>query len=343
MTLNKIAKIAGVSKSTVSRVINNDPNVSPRTRAKVQAVIDTEQYQLNPAARALASRHTRILGVVISNNIGVLFDTSFYFPTILRGISSATHDRDYAMLLMIGEDNEDDIRFARRIVNNQIMDGIVLVSPSIGHPLIDELIASETPFVSADRIPHGGDRVNFITVENIESSRRAVNHLIAQGRRRIAVIAGDSHIIDSLDRIEGYKLALQDAGIPYDPDLVIKSRYSYQASYEAIQKLLAENIEFDGVYASQSTIAVGAVSALFDAKIKIPDEVALIAFDDLADAMNPQIAISTMRQPVFEKGYQLASTLIDIIEGKSTPPIQRFLPTELVIRATCGGLKESKT
>ena len=341
MTLNKIAKLAGVSKSTVSRVINNDPNVSSRTREKVQAVIDSEQYQLNPAARALASRLTRILGVVISNNIGVLFDTSFYFPTILRGISSATRERDYAMLLMIGDDNEDDIRFTRRIVNNQIMDGIVLVSPAIGHPLIEELIAEDIPFVSADRIPGHDDDVNFITVENVESSKVAVTHLIKQGRRRIAIIAGDSHIIDSLDRIEGYKLALQDAGIPYDPDLVINSRYAYQASYDAIQKLLRDNIEFDGVYASQSTIAAGAVSALFDAEIKIPDEVSLIAFDDLADGMNPQIAISTMRQPVFEKGYQLANALIDIVEGKNTPPVQRFLPAELVIRATCGGLKES--
>jgi len=338
MTLNKIAKLAGVSKSTVSRVMNNDPHVSSRTRAKVQAVIDAEQYQLNPAARALASRQTRILGVVISNNIGVLFDTSFYFPTILRGISSATHDRDYAMLLMIGDDNEDDIRFTRRIVNNQIMDGIVLVSPAIGHPLIEELITEDIPFVSADRIP-GHDDVNFVTVENIESSKVAVTHLIKQGRRRIAMIAGDSHIIDSLDRIEGYKLALQDANIPFDPDLVVNSRYSYQASYDVIQKLLHDNVDFDGVYASQSTIAMGAVNSLFDAGINIPDEVALISFDDLADAMNPQIAISTMRQPVFEKGYQLATTLIDIVEGKNTPPIQHFLPTELVIRATCGGMK----
>jgi len=338
MTLNKIAKLAGVSKSTVSRVMNNDPHVSSRTRAKVQAVIDAEQYQLNPAARALASRQTRILGVVISNNIGVLFDTSFYFPTILRGISSATHDRDYAMLLMIGDDNEDDIRFTRRIVNNQIMDGIVLVSPAIGHPLIEELITEGIPFVSADRIP-GHDDVSFVTVENIESSKVAVTHLIKQGRRRIAMIAGDSHIIDSLDRIEGYKLALQDANIPFDPDLVVNSRYSYQASYDAIQKLLHDNVDFDGVYASQSTIATGAVNSLFDAGINIPDEVALISFDDLADAINPQIAISTMRQPVFEKGYQLATTLIDIVEGKNTPPIQHFLPTELVIRATCGGMK----
>jgi len=341
MTLNKIAKLSGVSKSTVSRVMNNDPNVSPRTRAKVQAVIDAEQYQLNPAARALASRLTRILGVVISNNMGVLFDTSFYFPTILRGISSATHDRDYAMLLIIGDDNEDDIRFTRRIMNNQMMDGIVLVSPAIGHPLIEELVAENIPFVSADRIPGHDHDVNFVTVENVESSRVAVTHLINQGRRRIAMIAGDSHIIDSLDRIEGYKLALQDAGIPFDPDLVVNSRYAYQASYDAIQQLLHDNVEFDGVYASQSTIATGAVSALFDAEIKIPDEVSLIAFDDLADSMNPQIAISTMRQPVFEKGYQLASTLIDIVEEKDTPPIQRFLPTELVIRATCGGLKKT--
>jgi len=343
MTLQKIAKLAGVSKSTVSRVINNDPNVSAKTREKVQAVIEAQQYQINPAARALASRRTKILGIVIPNNIGVLFDTSFYFPTILRGISQAAHDRDYAMLLMLGEDSEDDIRFARRIVHNQIMDGLALISPSIGHPIIDELIAAKTIFVSADRIPRDDVDVNFVTVENVESSKIAVKHLIDSGRRRIAMIAGDTEIIDARDRIEGYKCALADAGIALDEELIMTTRYDYDAAYEAIQYLLDNKIEFDGVYASQSTLAVGAVNAIMDAGLKLPDDVALMAFDDLADAMNPRIGISTMRQPVFEKGYQLAEVLIDLIEEKATPPIQRYLQTELIIRDTCGGKKINLT
>jgi LacI family transcriptional regulator len=335
MNLEEIAQLAGVSKSTVSRVINNEARVSDRTRARVQEVIEAQGYQPNRAARTLVTRRTQTIGVVISNNIGVFFDTSFYFPTILRGISQATSERDYAMLLMIGEDNEDDMRFARRIVRSHMMDGVIVVSPSIGHPLIDELIETHTPFVSADRIPRND--VNYVTVENVESSRTAVNHLIKLGRRRIVIIAGDALIIDSLDRVEGYKLALADNNIPYDPSLVIIDRYAYDASYATIKRLLAEGIDFDGVYASQSTIAVGAVNALLDNGIRLPEDVSLVAFDDLADAMNPRIGISTMRQPVIEKGQQLASVLIDLIEDKIAPPIQRFLPAELVIRDTCGG------
>jgi DNA-binding LacI/PurR family transcriptional regulator len=197
------------------------------------------------------------------------------------------------------------------------------------------LIETHTPFVSADRIPRND--VNYVTVENVESSRTAVNHLIKLGRRRIVIIAGDALIIDSLDRVEGYKLALADNNIPYDPSLVIIDRYAYDASYATIKRLLAEGIDFDGVYASQSTIAVGAVNALLDNGIRLPEDVSLVAFDDLADAMNPRIGISTMRQPVIEKGQQLASVLIDLIEDKIAPPIQRFLPAELVIRDTCGG------
>lgn len=342
MSLQKIAKLAGVSKSTVSRVINDDPNVSKKTRQKVQAVIEEHNFQFNPAARALASRKTQIIGVVISNDIGVLFDTSFYFATILRGIAQATRERDYAMLLMIGDKYEDDIRFARRIVHNQIMDGLILVSPTIGHPLIDELLDADITFISADRIPSKQTDINFVTVENIESSRKAVNHLIRLGRRKIAMIVGDPRIIDSLDRVEGYKLALADAGIPYDPDLVIGDRFSYESGYGAIEYLRENQIEFDGVYASQSTLAVGAVNALLDAGVRLPEDVSLIAFDDLADAMNPRIGISTMRQNVLDKGYQLANTLIDLTLNKIPSPIQRFLPTELVIRDTCGGLKNDK-
>ena len=341
MTLQKIAKLAGVSKSTVSRVINDDPNVSAKTREKVKAVVEAQQYQLNPAARALANHRTQIIGVFIPHDMGVFFDTSFYFPTILRGIAKATRDRDYALLLMIGEEAEDDIRLTRRIVHNQIMDGLVLISPTLEHPLISELIRADITFISADRIPQDSEQVSFVTVENVESSRTAVNHLIELGRRKIVVLAGSPLIIDTHDRVEGYKLALDDAKIPYDPDLVIIDEYGYDSGYNGIQQLLQNNIEFDGVYASQSTIALGAVNALLDAGIRLPEDVSLIAFDDLADAMNPRIGISTMRQPVLDKGYQLADSLIDLIEGKVAASIHRFLPTELVIRDTCGGLKKT--
>jgi len=341
MSLQKIAELAGVSKSTVSRVVNKDPNVSKRTREKVQAVIEEHNFQINPAARALASSKTQIIGVVISNDIGVLFDTSFYFATILRGIAQAARTRDYAMLLMIGDKYEDDIRFARRIVHNQIMDGLILVSPTIGHPLIQELIDANITFISADRVPNEPS-VNFVTVENVESSRTAINHLISLGRRRIAMIAGDPRIVDTLDRIEGYKLALADAGIPYDPRLVVGNRFSYDVGYNAVQDLLDDQIEFDGVYASQSTLAVGAVNALLENGVRLPEDISLVAFDDLADAMNPRIEISTMRQNVLKKGQQLADALIDLTLNKGETPIQRFLPTELVIRETCGGLKKTE-
>lgn len=339
MSLQDIAELAGVSKSTVSRVINDDPNVSEKTRIKVKKIIEEEQFQVNSAARALASRSTKIVGVVISNDLGALFDTSFYFPTILRGISQATHARDYAMLLMMGDESEDDIRFARRIVHNQILDGLLLISPTIDHPLIDELINANLKFVSADRIIHDTALINFCTVENVESSRQAVNHLIKLGRRKIAILVGDPRIIDSLDRLEGYKLALNDAQIPYDSDLVRIDKFTYESGYEGVQYLLDNNIEFDGIYASQSTIAVGAVNALMDSSIRLPDDVSLIAFDDLVESMYSRIAISTMRQPVLDKGYQMADILIDLIENKADTPIQRFLSPKLVIRESCGGLK----
>jgi DNA-binding LacI/PurR family transcriptional regulator len=342
MNLEEIARLSGVSKSTVSRVVNNETRVSPRTRAKVMAVIEKEGYQPNPAARTLVTRRTKTIGIVISNDISILFDTSFYFPTILHGIAQATKQRDYAMLLTIGDKDEDDLRFARRIVRGKTMDGVLLISPSIGHPIIDELLETNTLFVSADRIPRDDANINFITVENVESSRTAVNHLIKLGRRRIAMIAGAPDIIDSLDRVEGYKLALHDAEIEYDPQLVTIDQYTYETGYKAIQRLLNSGIPFDGVYASQSTIAVGAVNALLDAGIRLPEDVSLIAFDDLADAMHPRIGISTMRQPILEKGQRLANTLIDLIEGRAAPPIQCFLPTEIVIRDTCGGLEGPK-
>ncbi len=337
MSLEDIARLAGVSKSTVSRVINNDDRVRDTTRTKVQAVIDAQGYMPNLNARALVTNRTQTIAVVISNNISMFFDRSQYFPSILRGISEASVQRDYAMLLMLGTHNEDDVRFTRRIIRNQMLDGVVLVSPAIGHPIIQEMLDTNTTFVSADRIDIDNENVNYVTVENVESTQTAVNHLIKLGRRRILMIAGDKEIVDTHDRILGYKLALSNAGISFDPDLLVIDQYSTRAGYEAVSHLLDDNVAFDGVFASQENIAVGAMNALFDRGIQIPQDVSLVAFDDLLEGTETQLGISTMRQPVVEKGRQLCHTLIDLIEGKVSAPIRKALPTELIIRESCGG------
>lgn len=336
MSLEDIARLAGVSKSTVSRVINNDVHVRDTTRRKVQAVIDAQGYSPNVNARALVTNRTQTIAVVISNNISMFFDTSHYFPSVLRGISEASIQRDYAMLLMLGKHNEDDVRFTRRIIRNQMLDGVILVSPAIGHPIIQEMLDTNTTFVSADRIDIDNDNVNYVTIENIDSSRTAVNHLIKLGRRRILMIAGDKEIVDTHDRVLGYKLALRDAGISFEPDLLVIDKYSTRSGYDAISRLLSANIEFDAVFASQENIAIGAMNALFENGIRIPQDVSLVAFDDLVEGKDVRIGISTMRQPVVEKGRQLCHTLIDLIEGKVSAPVRKSLATQLIIRASCG-------
>ena len=153
MNLEAIAKLAGVSRSTVSRVINDDPRVSQKTREKVQAIIEEEGYQPNLAARSLVTRRTQTIGVVVPKDLDMLFDNSFYFPTLLRGISRAATQRDYAMLLMIGQHEGDDTRFMRRFIRRGMVDGVIVISPPVNHPVIDELTENNILFVSADRIP----------------------------------------------------------------------------------------------------------------------------------------------------------------------------------------------
>ena len=287
-------------------------------------------------ARALVTNRTQTIAVVISNNISMFFDTSHYFPSILRGISEASIQRDYAMLLMLGKHNEDDVRFTRRIIRNQMLDGVILVSPAIGHPIIQEMLDTKTTFVSADKIDIDNDNVNYITVENVNSTRTAINHLITLGRRRIVMIAGDKEIIDTHDRILGYKLALREADIPFDPDLLVIDKYNTRSGYDAVTRLLNANVQFDAVFASQENIAIGAMNALFENGIRIPQDVSLLAFDDLVEGKDVRIGISTMRQPVVEKGRQLCHTLIDLIEGKVSAPVRKSLATQLIIRASCG-------
>ncbi len=334
MNLEDIARKAGVSRSTVSRVINNDPYVSDRTRKHVQDVIDQERFQPNHAARALVKRHTEIIGVVIPDNVNVFFTDNSYWPMILQGIGEATHDRDYAMLLWIGQTGEDSEQFIRKITGSRMMDGLIIASLTTDHPLFSHLLSIKIPIVMVDRPLGLEEQISYVTVDNIRGAELAVRHLISLGRRRIAHITGHLSIADGQERLQGYKNALQRAGMTVEPELIVEGQFSHEQGYIGMKKLL--KFKPDAVFAPGDTAAIGAVQAVREAGLRVPEDIAVVGFDDLdvATRMSPQL--TTIRQPVQQKGAYAARLLIDLIEEKCSSPQHIVLPTELVVRQSCG-------
>jgi DNA-binding LacI/PurR family transcriptional regulator len=249
---------------------------------------------------------------------------------LLQGIAGSAHERDFALLLWLGQSHEDKEHFARKVLGNRQMDGMVIASLQSDHPLIDMLPDIKIPLVTVDRPEVFDDQISYVTVDNIAAAVDAVTHLISIGRRRIAHITGHLTITDGQDRLMGYRKALEIAGFPFDPALVYHGAFSYDEGYAGMKHLLAQRP--DALFAAGDTIAMGALQALREAGLHVPEDVAIVGFDDLNETLDSKPPLTTVRQPVQQKGAQAAHLLIDLIEGKRVGPHHVLLPTELIVR-----------
>ncbi|HTX78203.1 MAG TPA: LacI family DNA-binding transcriptional regulator [Longilinea sp.] len=333
LTLEDIARLSGVSRSTVSRVINADINVKEETRQKVQQVINSFNFQPNLAARGLASGRTNVIGVVIPAGVSVIF-TDPYFPLLLQGVSAVCNDRNYSVMLWLSEP-EYERRMISRILHSGLVDGVVVASILINDPIMQSLVESKMPFILVGR--HPTMDVNYLDVDNLQSGRKATMHLVRLGYKRIATITGSLNQVSGYDRYQGYLKALQDSGHVIRPELTAEGDFTEEGGYNAMARLLKHKP--DAVFVASDTMAYGAMRALREAKLRIPEDVAIVGFDDIPASAKTDPPLTTVRQPVIQMGNKAVDLLIDIIES-GTKLIQKvYVDTELIVRESCGAAK----
>jgi LacI family transcriptional regulator len=334
LNLDDIAHLAGVSRTTVSRVINHRSDVSPTTRQKVWSVIEEHQFRPNPVAQMLVRQRTQIIGLAFCNPIPAF--KSSYAPLLLEGINNVTTERDYATLMWWEEKGEED-RFSRRILQQkQLMDGMVTAFMGTNAPFTDHMLQLGIPFVMTDKPSRHADQINYVSVDNIQSAQMAVEHLIGLGRRRIVVISGPPNNIDGEERLIGYRRALQQSDLPFNPALVADGAFHRQGGYRAMRELLGRGVPIDAVFAFNDDSAEGALLALQETRRRVPDDIALVGFDDVPVVQDLEPQLTTVHQPIHERGARAAALLFDIIEGRVDGPQHILLPTHLVIRQSCG-------
>lgn len=331
LTIRQIAKLAGVSRSTASRVLNNHPNVSPELRAQVQKVIAQTGYQPDPIARSLSNRRSKIIGLVIPLAIRSLFEDPF-FPRLMQGISEGCNAHDYTLSLFLFHSEEEEKKLHDRISHSRLVDGFVVTATRTGDPLIPELIANQIPFVVHGR--HEDPQVSFVEVDNVTGAYNAVSHLVRLGRQRIALITGPSSSLAAEDRKQGYLKALQERRVQVDKALIARGDFTETSSYEAMQRLIPMGP--DAVFVASDTMALGALRAVRQAGKRVPEDVAIVGFDDMPQAEMANPPLTTVRQPIRRAGALAVETLIDILENGAEQPRRIMLPTQLVIRASCG-------
>ncbi|MER6951125.1 LacI family DNA-binding transcriptional regulator [Nonomuraea sp. NPDC000554] len=325
-TLEAVAARAGVGRGTVSRVINGSPNVSEKAREAVQQAIQELGYVPNRAARALVTRRTDTVALVVSESELRVFDEPYFAGTI-RGIGSALSETGLQLILAMAQSREEHERL-ETYLTGQHVDGVLLLSLHGADPLPGRLEAMGVPTVLGGR-PVGPAPHSYVDMDNRAGARQAVKHLLGLGRAEIATIAGPQDMGVGVDRLAGYRDALLPRGLR---ELVAYGDFSEESGASAMRELLAEHPRLDAVFAASDLMAVGAMRVLKAEGRAIPADVAVVGFEDSKAAMHTDPPLTTVHQPTEVMGRQMAHLLVARINGEELHQPVVVLDTHLVRR-----------
>jgi DNA-binding LacI/PurR family transcriptional regulator len=330
-TLEEVAALAGVGRGTASRAINGGEKVSERARQAVENAISELGYVPNAAARALVTRRTDAVALVIAESEERVFGEPF-FAGIIRGIGSALGEADRQLVLLLAQASQ------RRggldhYLTRQHVDGVLLLSLHADDELPDLIRAHGLPVVVGGRA-HEGIRTDYVDVDNVQGAGLAVAHLVERGRQRIATIGGPADMAAGSSRFEGYAAALAAAGRELDERLVQLGDFSQESGADAMRALLEREPSLDGVFCANDLMAVGALGALRAAGRRVPEDVSVVGFEDAPIAMSSHPPLTTVHQSPEQMGREMVALLLETMAAPEQDRPGRMLPTRLVVRAS---------
>jgi DNA-binding LacI/PurR family transcriptional regulator len=329
-TLETVAAHAGVSRATVSRVINRSPKVSTAVRSRVEESIAELGYVPNHAARTLVTRRTDSIAMIIPEP-DTFFFADPYLTTLVTEVNRAL-DTSGIQLVLVMQGRSRGTPARGRIehyVTSGHVDGVILVSLHEANPLPSILADAGIPCVHGGRPPHPDPRLPYVDADNVLGTRQAVEHLVRIGRRRIATIAGPADMTAGQDRLAGYRGVLSGAGLP---EHVARGDFTESSGESAMRELLAAEPDLDAVFAASDLMARGALGVLRAAGRRVPDDVALIGFDDLGIAEICDPPLTSVRQPIEQVADALVEILLTRIGGAEADPL--ILACPLTLRAS---------
>jgi DNA-binding LacI/PurR family transcriptional regulator len=320
-----IAKEAGVSEATVSRVLNGDDRVDAERVKKVLEVVERLGYKRNRAAAALASGRTNLIAVVIDDDLSIFTDP--FWGTVTSGISRVLMENELQTLLMVTALNSVDGPVAHYLQGREV-DGAIFLQLH-KDALVRRLAKQGLPIVLTGS-PHAATDFVFVDTDNFGGGHAATKHLINRGCRKVAIITGDIETVAGHQRLDGYHQAYRELGRVPAKSLTAQGDYSYESGKQEMLKLLESQPDIDGVFACNDLMALGAIAAIEEKGLTVPHDVAVIGFDDSMVAQTSRPALTTVRQDIVALGEAAAELMIAQLRNEPVEP--RILPTELVIR-----------
>ena len=336
ITLNDVAKYAGVSPRTVSNVVNDWPYVSDETREKVQQAIKVVGYRPNRMARSLVTGRTNTVGIIIQD-----ISNPFFGPAI-KGCEDVLFEHNYSFFLCDTNENEERERYYLDLLISRAVDAVIIWGTRIDRDELSTVIGNALPFIT---IEFDGEPINphhiIVNVDNIGGAQSATQHLIAQGYRAIAHLASSQGRLTCQQRLTGYRQALEAAGRTVDSRLIQQGQPSTRGGYRAALKLLKEHSP-DAIFCYNDLMAIGAILAAEHLEMRVPDDVAIVGFDDIPMAAMIAPPLTTMRISQHELGRLTGQLIMEHLKDKAAASKSLIAPVELQIRGSCGAKEFTK-
>jgi len=330
ITIQDVAKAAGVSVSTVSRVLNDKDDVAPETYEKVQGVIEELGYTSSLAARSMRSHNTNVIGLIMP-------DVEFPFAIeVMKGVNRAISELGYDLIVYTGGDTRKESTAERErryisLLNGSVTDGAIVVTPAT------TTFSTASPVVVIDPNNESPDCLVVIAT-NHAGALAAMGYLIGLGHRRIGFIGGRPELQSAVRRLQGYKDSLHQAGIPMDPELIQAGDYTTDTGFVCAQRLLDLSHPPTAIFAANDQSAIGVIKAIHRAGLRVPDDISVIGFDNIPEVAYTHPTLTTIDQSIDKMGYVATEMLIRLIRGESLHNHLYKMPTQLIVRDSCRAL-----
>lgn len=331
ITIKDIAELGKVSKGTVSRVINDEPGVGEETRKRILKLIKELDYQPNASARGLAVKRSNNIGVIIPHT-GNYSMSSAYWPTLLTTITEKAAANDYNILLSTARSEEDVDSAYRSILRGKRVDGLVIGAEQLGDKQLVELMFKDFPFVMVGKGPDISHY--YVDVDNVGGARKMTEHLIGLGHKNIVMLTGPETYPSVRERVDGFKQAMNEAGL--NSAHIYHCQYWTEKAAQICKEIIQKKSGITAIFAAAGDLVAGVLKVIKEEKIRIPDDLALASFDDhpLYEYFSP--GITAVSQPINLLGEAAVDQLFILMEGQAPKEKSIILPTEIIIRGSCG-------
>lgn len=338
ITIKDVASQAGVSASTVSRVLANSPKISEETKRKVRQALTELDYHPNVMARALVTNTAGSIGVVITPGLNEFFANPF-FSEMMIGLSEVARQNGFDTVLSTSARSEEEV--LDRMIHGRRVDGVLLLGSRAEDPALKQAVEDKFPAVLLGR-PADDVPISYVNNDNVAAAYVATKHLLDLGHKSIGFLGGEADLVVTIDRLKGYRQALEDAGVPVDTRLIVYNEFFEQNGYVSMMRLLALSNRPTAVLASDDVLAFGGMRAAAELGYRMPEELAIVGFNDIrmAELANP--SLTSVHVNMYELGVEAGKLLVAQIRHHVTEPTSVIVPTKLVVRNSCGASSQQK-